>query len=169
MRNLAVIVQGNQLLKKAFYEKDFSIIDDPKYQNVKDFKLFNKLFKALLKTYGYRWGFGFGSAITLTSPTWNMKNEIPLELIRLYSQEDIQKAFRKAGDEATQRYYETRRIRRFLSGNSEKLFRFEKSLKWAQDQIKYMEGHNHLIEQNTVGQMRDAIFELGKVLVEKDL
>ena len=32
MRNLAVIVQGNQLLKKAFYEKDFSIIDDPKYQ-----------------------------------------------------------------------------------------------------------------------------------------
>ena len=168
MRNLAVIVQGNQLLKKAFYEKDFSIIDDPKYQNVKDFKLFNKLFKALLKTYGYRWGFGFGSAITLTSPTWNMKNEIPLELIRLYSQEDIQKAFRKSGDEATQRYYETRRIRRFLAGNSEKLFRFEKSLKWAQDQIKYMEGHNHLIEQNTVGQMRDAIFELGKVLVEKD-
>ena len=168
MRDLALIVQGNQVLSQAFREKDYSIIDDPKYQNLKDFKQFNKLFHALLKTYGYRWGFGFGSAITLISPTWNMKKGIPLQLIRLYSQEDLKKAFSKSIYERNQRYSETRRIRRSLAGDVEKLSRFEKCLKWAQDEIKYMEGHNHLIEQNTVGQMRDAIFELGRVLVEKD-
>lgn len=169
MRILALVVQRNRLLSKAFKEKHYSILDDPKYQDVEDFHQFKKLFESLLKTYGYRWGFGFGSAITLNSPTWNMEKDIPLGLIGLYSQEDIKKAFRRSRYEANQRYSATRKIRRSLSENSEKLARFEQCLKWAQDQIKFMEGHNHLIEQNTVGQMRDAVFELGKVLVELDL
>jgi pyruvate,water dikinase len=169
LRELARIVQRDQTLAAAFADRRYEVLEDPGHREVGAVRRFNSRFRSMMKEYGSRTGYGFGANVDFDSTTWRMEPRKPLDLIGSYAEQDVDELelLEKRALQARQRA--TRRMRRKLAGDPDRLQRFEQ-LRWqAQDGVGIMENHNHMMEQSTVGQMRDAIHEMGMALVKDGL
>ena len=123
----------------------------------------------MMKDYGFRTGWGYGSSVSFESSTWNMAPAKPLELIASYAEQDIDQLEDIEARALRQRQLATRRIRRKLASDPERLDKFEFTRRRAQADVARMEDHNYLMEQSTVGQMREAIHQMGESLVKAGL
>ena len=165
LRNLARMVQKDPPLASAFAEGNFGILDSPEIRVRPSSKTFARRFRAMMKDYGFRTGWGYGSSVGFENSTWNMAPAKPLELIASYAEQDIDQLEALEARALRQRQLATRRIRRKLANNPDKLNTFEFTRKRAQSDVARMENHNYLMEQNTVGQMREAMHRIGESLV----
>jgi len=169
LRKLARIVQGDPELARVFAEKDYDVLSAPELNERPSVREFLKGFKNLMRDYGRRTGWGFGSATDFDSPTWNMKPQLPLGHIGSYALQELDELDQLDAQALKQRQRATQRIRRRLAGDPEKLARFEAGLKDAINNIKSMEDHNHFMEQLTAGTMREAINMVGNALADRGL
>ena len=169
LRELARRVQEDPDLSEIFAERRFDALTSPGVKERSHVKRFHSRFKAMLRIYGLRGGHGYGSNADFTTPTWNMKNSIPLEIIASYAEQDLGRLDVREHRARSERINATRRMRRKLAKEPERLERFNHSLKMAIIWVRFLEDHNYSMEQSTVGTMREAIFEVGKALVWKDL
>jgi pyruvate,water dikinase len=168
LRELARIVREDHALAAAFAGRRYEILDVPGDKKTA-VRRFNARFRSMMKEYGSRTGYGFGANVDFDSTTWHMEPRKPLDLIGSYAEQDIDELdlLEKRALQARQRA--TRRMRRKLAGDLDRLQRFELSRRRAQGDVGIMENHNHLMEQSTVGQMRGAIHEMGMALVRDGL
>ncbi len=90
----------------------------------------------------------------------------PLNIIATYTEQDLDEMDRLSREALKQRVEATRRIRRELAKDPDRLARFEYALTRARGEVVMMEDHNHQIEQCTVGHFRDAIHLTGTALVK---
>jgi pyruvate,water dikinase len=169
LRRLARLVREDPVLASAFAEGSYEILESPQHQDRPNAKKFSIQFRALMKEYGFRTGWGFGSSVKFEHPTWNMAPTKPLELIASYAQQDIDQLESMEARALKQRQLATRRIRRKLADSPEQLEKFEFTRKRAQADLARMENHNYLMEQSTVGQMREAMQLVGESLVKAGL
>jgi pyruvate,water dikinase len=93
----------------------------------------------------------------------------PLELIASYADQDLDRLDGFERQSRRERRNAARRVRRNLSGDPERLRRFDDALAMATNQVRFMEDHNYLMEQCTHGSLREAIYETGKALVARDM
>ena len=166
LRNLAKIVQTDPPLAAAFARDQFEALDAPANKDRPVAKQFSKHFAKLIREFGFRTGWGFGSNVDFEATTWRMEPRKPLQLIASYAEQDIGDMERLEKAALRRRQQATRRIRRKLAGDPARLERFETTRVRAQSDLRRMENHNYLMEQSTVGQMRDAMHEMGLALVE---
>ena len=169
LRELARIVGEDQPLAAAFASRRYGILDDPRHREGPAVRRFNLRFRSMMKEYGFRTGYGFGSNVDFESTTWHMEPRKPLDLIGMYAEQDIDELELQEKRALQARQRATRRIRRKLAGNPDRLQRFEMGRRRAQSDVKIMENHNHMMEQSTVGQMRDAMQEMGVALLKEGL
>ena len=169
LRRLARLVQQDPALASAFAEGNFSALKSPDYSDRPITKTFNARFKAMMKEYGFRTGWGYGSGVRFETFTWNMDPAKPLELIASYADQDVDKLDALETRALRQRQLATRRIRRKLANMPDRLKKFEFTRKRAQSDVARMEDHNYLMEQCTVGQMREAMHQMGESLVKAGL
>jgi len=169
LRELARIVQSDPVLSEIFSDRQYEALSNPEIKAKATVKLFNFRFKQMLKVYGLRSGHGYGSSSGFATPTWNMNQTIPLEIIASYAEQDLDALDQLEHKARNERINATRRTRRKLAAEPEKLERFNRSLMVATLTVRFMEDHNYYMEQCTVGTMREAIFEVGKLMVRKDL
>jgi pyruvate,water dikinase len=169
LRELARIVRQDRALAAAFASRRYEILDEPGRRGRPAVRRFNSRFRSMMKEYGFRTGYGFGSNVDFESTTWHMEPRKPLDLIGSYAEQDVDelKLMEKRALQARQRA--TRRMRRKLAGDPARLQRFEMNRRRAQTDVGIMEDHNHQMEQSTVGQMRDAMHEMGVALVKEGL
>jgi pyruvate,water dikinase len=128
---------------------------------------FHRRFKSLMRVYGYRTGWGFGASTDFDGPNWNMQPQKPLDLIASYAQQDLDELDRLEADALRERQLSTARIRRRLAREPERRSRFEFDRARAQRDLVSMEDHNHLMEQCTVGQLREAMYLMGRAMVKR--
>jgi phosphohistidine swiveling domain-containing protein len=169
LRRLARLVREDSVLASAFAEGSYEILESPQQRDRPNAKNFSTQFRALMKEYGFRTGWGFGSSVKFEHPTWNMAPTKPLELIASYAQQDIDHLESMEARALKQRQLSTRRIRRKLADSPDQLEKFEFTRKRAQADLARMEDHNYLMEQSTVGQMREAMHLVGESLVKTGL
>ena len=169
LRELARIVRQDRALAAAFASRQYDILDDPGHGESPAVRRFNSRFRSMMKEYGFRTGYGFGSNVDFDSTTWRMEPRKPLDLIGSYAEQDGDELelLEKRALQARQRA--TRRMRRKLAGDPALLQRFEMNRRRAQGDVGIMENHNHLMEQSTVGQMREAMHDMGIALVNDGL
>ena len=169
LRNLARLVREDPGLASAFADGNFEVLEYPSHCDRIVTKIFNRRFRSMMKDYGFRTGWGYGSSVGFDASTWNMAPTKPLELIASYAQQDIDRLESIEARALRQRQTATRRIRRKLAGSPARLGNFEFTRKRAQSAAARMEDHNYLMEQCTVGQSRDAMHEMGVTLVRAGL
>jgi pyruvate,water dikinase len=125
--------------------------------------------RRFLRRHGRRTGSGYGSSIRWDTPTWAMRPELVLDVVRAYAKQDID-ALEAAEHEAKQqRDRLLRRIRRQLRHDPERLARFERAYRRARQETLDMENSNALIEQETTGTYREAVDLVGRRLVAMGL
>lgn len=169
IRELARIVQKDIKLRQIFADRQYDTLSSPDIQNRKNVKLFHTKFQSMLKVYGLRAGHGYGTSSNFTTPTWNMDNTLAYDMIASYAEQDLNKLDNLEQEARTERINITRRTQKQLAKEPKKLKRFNNSLKEALIGIRFLENHNYYMEQCTMGTMREAIFEVGQKLVEKNL
>jgi pyruvate,water dikinase len=169
LRELARIVQSDSDLAAAFRERRFELLDEPDLKQHVAVKAFLSGFKRMLGVYGLRTGRGFGSSAEFDTPTWNMDPGLPLDLIASYAEQDLDRVDRLQKQARRERESAIRRVRRQLAHDPERLGRFEYGLNMATNQVRFMEDHNFLMEQCTHGTLREAIFEIGSVLLAEGI
>lgn len=165
LRGMARVVQGDNELRELFAAAAFDRLNDQKIRARPATKLFRSRFRSLLRDYGRRSGRSFGSSVSFATPTWNLNPEAPLALVASYAQQDLGELDRSEADSRCERLRTTRRIRRALSSDPERLASFDLALRRVHDHIRSMENHNFYIEQGVVGVVREAIWWLGQALV----
>lgn len=169
LRSLARIVREDPALSSAFAEGNFGILETSELRDRSNAKNFSRRFRAMMRDYGFRTGWGYGSSVGFENSTWNMAPAKPLELIASYAEQDIDKLEAIETRALRQRQLATRRIRRKLASDPDRLAKFEFTRRRAQADVARMEDHNYLMEQSTVGQMREAMHEIGVSLVSAGL
>ena len=169
LRELARIVQSDPELSEIFSDSQYEALSSPEIKAKETVKHFNFRFKQMLRVYGLRSGQGYGSSSGFSTPTWNMNQTVPLEIIASYVEQDLDALDQLERKARNERINSTKRMRRKLATEPEKLERFNRSLMVATLTVRFMEDHNYYMEQCTVGTMREAIFEVGELMVKKDL
>jgi pyruvate,water dikinase len=169
IRGLARIVQKDSGLRQIFAERKFQDLSSPDIQNQKNVKLFHTQFRSMLRVYGLRAGHGYGTSSNFATPTWNMDHTLAYEMIASYAEQNLNKLDRLEREARAERISITRRTQRQLAADPKKLKRFNNSLKEAIIGVRFLEDHNYYMEQCTVGTMREAIFEVGSAMVQKDI
>jgi phosphohistidine swiveling domain-containing protein len=134
------------------------------YEDHADFK---RAFRSLLRKYGHRTGSGWGSNLKLGDPTWNVRPEIPLQMIATYARADLDALADKEREVAKERKRIERLVRRELKKDPERLAMFEKELAEARAIAFFFEDHNDWMDQSSPGLVRDAAHALGLHLVRK--
>jgi phosphohistidine swiveling domain-containing protein len=119
-----------------------------------------------LRRYGRRTGSGYGSAIEWATPTWAMRPELALEVVRSYAKQDLDALDAAEREAKRRRVTSLRRVRRKLAAEPELLARFERSYRRARQEALDMENSNALIEQESNGIYREAIDLVGRTLVD---
>lgn len=119
----------------------------------------------LLRDYGQRTGYGFGSATRFLEPTWNMEPDRVLEVVATYAQSDLDALARREVVAKRERARTLRGARALAARDPELAARFERALRSATATMRSMENHNHLMEQRTGGLLREALHGLGCALV----
>lgn len=169
IRELARIAQKDAKLKPIFLERKFDALSSPDIQGRKNAKLFDKKFKSMLRVYGLRAGHGYGTGSNFATPTWNMEPTLALEMIASYVEQNLNRLDKLEREARTERINMIRRTRRALASEPTKLKRFNKGLKEAIIGVRFLEDHNYYMEQCTMGTMREAIFEVGSEMVQRDM
>ncbi|MDA1278670.1 MAG: PEP-utilizing enzyme [Chloroflexi bacterium] len=130
---------------------------------------FRSRFRLLLKTWGRRNGIGYGSAWRPTDPTWNMKPEIPLDSIGSFVRQDLDGLNRAQHDSTRERKALIRTVRNKIGRNRKLRRQFDFELYRATKRSEFMENHNYLIEQCSMGEYRESINRLGVALTSHGL
>lgn len=168
IRELARIAQSDPELERIFLAREFDALTTPRIRRRAKMKQFEKRFKAMLKIYGIRAGHGYGTDSNLQTPTWNMDHTIPYEFIATYVEQDLDELDRMEKEARAERTRAIAKMRRKLSGDTEKLEAFNKALEEATIGVRFLEDHNYYMEQCTIGTFREAIDLVGRALVERD-
>ncbi len=167
LRELAGIVQSDSTLSDLFAQRHFAplstLTNNPRAAH------FHARFQHMLATYGLRSGRGYGSSSGFATPTWNMEPTIALEIIASYAEQDLDRLDQLEKEARTERINAARRMRRQLKNDPEKLRRFNDGLLRATLHVRFLEDHNYFMEQCTGGTAREAIFEVGRNMVQKNL
>ena len=166
LRKLAKIVRDDPELSTIFAQGQYDKLKEPAFGQLPSVKTFKVQFNSLLRTYGFRTGWGFGSDTNFKTTTWGIEPAKPLALIASYAAQDLDELDRLDEESLQERQRKTRQVQSLLARDQESLQRFELNRVRAWGDVTMMENHNHLMEQCTVGQMRSAIFEMGKALVK---
>ena len=129
-----------------------------------DTNAFDDAMTKLLRDYGRRTGNGYGSASGFESPTWSLAPDLVVNLVDTYARQDLD-----ALDAAAQRSRAARQraistLRRRLPEGEDRV-RLEREYAAAVREVRGMENHNHLMEQETEGTLREAVHRLGVALV----
>lgn len=169
LQKLAKMVQSDAELTVIFHARDFAQMDDPEISDHAGVLSFKKEFSKLLRIFGQRTGWSFGSNTTLLSPTWNRRPEIPMDLVASYAERDVDELTRLEAQSRRNRKNATKRMRRRLAGDPDRLERFDLALSIATNTVRSMENHNHMMEQCTTGTLREAMHAVGTALVAKGL
>ncbi len=169
LRELARVVQSDAKLRAIFEQHDYDRLKEPAVRDRPAVRRFRTRFRNLMRHYGRRNGRGFGSATNFMSPTWNIDPRVPLDLIASYAAQDIDALEQVEADARKERDAAVRRYRRELADEPERLDLFERALKHGRDYVTLMENHNHMMEQDTNGAMRDAVHWVGQRLVRDGL
>jgi phosphohistidine swiveling domain-containing protein len=157
LRSLARDVQSEPGLRDAIAAGD----------GLAGFPRFGTRFAKLLRDHGRRTGFGAGSNATFETPTWSMRPRLVLDIIGSFAQLDLDAAEEAEGRAKRERTQLARCVRGALRANPERLAPFERAYRRAIHRVQWGENSNHLIEQETVGLMREAIAALGTILVHR--
>lgn len=161
MRKLARIAASDPELLAVVDAGDVSALD----RDTPSFKKFRSGFKALLKEYGQRTGVGWGSAAGTAPPTWNVRPQIPLQLIGKFARTDLDEAERKEREAARRRDALVKKVRRELASDALRLSRFDFELARARRYELWTEDHNYWMDQSSAGIVRDAAHVVGQRLV----
>lgn len=169
IRELARIVQKDPKLRQIFAERQFDTLTSPDIQNRKNVNYFHTRFQSMMRVYGLRTGQGYGTSSNFVTPTWNMDHTLPFEMIASYAEQNLNKLDRLEHEARTERINAIRKTRQQLANDPKKLKRFNNGLKLATIGVRFLEDHNYYMEQCTVGTMREAIFEVGQKMVQKNM
>jgi pyruvate,water dikinase len=125
----------------------------------------------LLAEYGERMGHGYGSEMTVLTPTWHEEPERVLYLVRAYLSVDeapavVRGRLRQARDEQVAALCAAWGEEGATSASSVQAWaEFQRQLAYARRSMVGLEDHNHLIEQVAGGQLRLAIMAAARWLV----
>ena len=121
-------------------------------------------FARLLQRYGRRNGRGYGSTTTFASPTWAMEPSIARDVIAGYARADIEEAERRERNLRRRRKTAYARLLASLADDDARadLDRYRDVIA---RHVRAMEDHNHLMEQETVGTLRETVDRVGRALV----
>lgn len=167
LRELARIVQSDPTLNDLFAQRRFNALATLKSNAPAE--RFHSRFKHMLATYGLRSGRGYGSSSGFATPTWNMDPTIALETIASYAEQDLDHLDQREKEARAERINTTRRMRRQLKNDPEKLKRFNDGLLRATLHVRFLEDHNYYMEQCTGGTAREAIFAVGHSMAQEGL
>ncbi len=167
LRGLARVVQGDEPLHAVFRAREFDRLREAPLRTRPATRRFRRRFSALLRDYGRRNGRSYGSATSFTTPTWNLDPTVPLRLVASYAEQDLDQFDRREQAARGERIAATRRARAAIA-DRETRERFDEELKAAQQQVRFMEGHNAIMEQGAAGVMREAIWWIGEAFVRRD-
>ena len=127
----------------------------------------------LLAEYGERMGHGYGSEMTILTPTWHEEPERALDLVRVYlavteAPAVVRTRLRQARDKQVAELYvaygdETAAP----TGSAQAVAEFQRQLAYARRSMVGLEDHNHQIEQVAGGQLRLAIMAAAQWLVRQ--
>ena len=165
LRGIARIVQGDAELQALFETGNFHRLNEPAISSRPAAHRLRSRLRSLLRDYGRRSGGSFGSSTSFTTPTWNLNPEAPLALVASYAQQDLDELDTLEASARSERLRATRRIRRALASDPERLARFNLALRRVHNHIRSMENHNFYIEQGVSGALREAIWRAGQALV----
>ena len=169
LRGLARIVQGDPELTTIFAEGRYDELSSARLQGRARVVRFRRRFQSLMRTYGFRTGWSFGSHSGFETPTWNLDPARPLGMIASYAEQDLDDMAARDADARRERVNATKRVRRKLSSDKSRSAEFDLEMKRAQDHVWMMEDHNHLMEQCTVGHLQEAIHLTGEALTRRGL
>ena len=167
LMNLARLVKSNQWLIKIFENRDYDTLfarGNGVRPSVSKFRI---RFRAMMKIWGCRNGIGYGTAWKPTDPTWNMKPEIPLDVIGSFVRQDITEHMRLLRNLKDKRKKAIESVHAKIGGNKNLREAFRAELFKATNYVKMMEDHNYLIEQRTFGEYRESINRTGVALKRK--
>ena len=167
---LARIAKGDRVLERLLQEGRFGDLESPRLRGRASVQHFQKRFRQMLRVYGARAGHGYGSQTDFfAEPTWNMEPGRPLDLIASYTEQDLDRLESLEPEARDERVRMTRKYRAQLSGEPEKLARFDEGLDKAHRHVVFLEDHNYYMEQRTMGVLREAMHTVGAELVRRDL
>ena len=127
---------------------------------------FRALLDALLHEFGDRTGSGFGSRVTLRTPTWRERPELVLRLAAPYFDAQVEPP---AAARARARAARDLRMEQLCSAAADPVAVLElrRWLPLARKWAAVLEEHNHYIDQMALGQLRGAIRAAARRLVER--
>lgn len=125
---------------------------------------YDAAFAELLRRYGRRTGRGFGSAATFRDSTWSMDAGAVHALVDSYARGDLDRLDEREAAAKRARQVAVRRLRRQYAA-TDVWPDLERAHRAAMFRVRGMEDHNHLMEQETEGTLREAIHRLGTALV----
>ncbi len=169
LRGLACIVQDDPELSTIFAEGRYDELKSPRLQGRPNVVKFRRRLQSMMRIYGFRTGWSFGSHSGFETPTWNMDPGRPLGIIASYAEQDLDEMTRRDAEALRERVNATRRVRRKLAAGPAGLEAFNLALIRAQDEVWLMEDHNHLMEQCTVGHLQESIYLTGAAMVKLGL
>ena len=166
LRGLARLAQQDPNIGAAVAGGDYEALKARRIGRSPEGRRFLERFRRLLRDYGHRTGYGYGSDTGFDTPTWNMEPGRVLDVLAMYARLDLDRldALDRAAREA--RPAAGRRIRRKLAPRPGTLAEFERELADAQADALLMENHNHIMEQGVTGAFREAMHYVGVGLVE---
>ena len=165
LRGMARIVQGDAALQATFDARQFDRLNQSPLKDRPAARRLRSRFQSLLRDYGRRSGRSFGSSTSFDTPTWNLNPAAPLTLIASYAQQDLDELDTLEARARAERRGATRRIRRNLADDPERLARFNAALQRVHHHVCAMENHNFYMEQGVAGALREAIWWTGEALV----
>ncbi|MCB8944856.1 MAG: hypothetical protein H6658_13995 [Ardenticatenaceae bacterium] len=117
----------------------------------------------LLAEYGERMGHGYGSEMTIMTPTWQEEPERVLALVRSY----LGAAEAPAVVRARRRRARDEQVAELCAacGDETAVTQFQHQLAYARQMVVGLEDHNHWIEQVAQGQLRLAVMAAARWLV----
>ncbi len=135
---------------------------------------FRAKFTDLLAEYGERIGHGYGSEMTVLTPTWYEEPERALDLVRGYLTVAEAPAFVRArlrqtrDEQVADLYAASEDETATATSPAQTIAEFQRQLAYARRSMVGLEDHNHQIEQVAGGQLRLAIIAAGQGLVKQN-
>jgi pyruvate,water dikinase len=169
IRALARVAQKDCVLKRLLLDRRFEELGSVRVRARPSGIAFWKQFRSMLRVYGQRNGSGYGASNSFLTPTWNMDWSIPLGVIATYVEQNLDRLDRIEAEAREERVRATRQMRGKLADDPKKLKRFNDGVKQAVMGVRFLEDHNYYMEQCSTGTMREAVYEVGRMLVTMDL
>jgi phosphohistidine swiveling domain-containing protein len=157
----AVFLQGIDHMTSRLVRR---LRDLAKLRVAGDTAAYDRAFDDLLRRYGRRTGRGFGSKAGFRDGTWSMDPASVHDLVASYARADLDRLDVRERAAKRARQAAVRRLRRRYEG-TETWPELERAHRAALFRVRGMEDHNHLMEQETEGTLREAIHRLGCALV----